>query len=190
MEGVIAKSDAGEQLRRQAVDESILEVDSPGIDKQTLEHWETERVRSEEEEIDHARAVAGPEAEILTDGGSDESNAHGQAILDRQLDEAGSDDEPVLHVGDHVMVEGREATTVVIRASGTLAGDYYVEKIDETVAEYNDCDPDEPVYQVVFADRTDKDLADCQRYPYPRSMLTLESPLHGRDADEDEGGDE
>jgi len=63
-----------------------------------------------------------------------------------------------------------------------------IEEIDETVAEYNDCDPSDDVYEVVFPDRTTKDIADLQRYPYPRSKLRLEQPIHDRDGDN--GGDE
>lgn len=192
MEGVVEKSDAwetdaAERLRRRAVDESILEVGTPEIDKQTLEHWEAERVRSTEEELDHARAVAGSEAEILTDGGED--NAHGQAVLNSQL-AMGDEDEgglPVLDVGDQVTVADREPTVVVMERLEETADEHYIERIDETVAEYNGCHPDEDVYKVAFPGRDDDRLRDLTDYPYPRSMLELESRLHDRD--EDEGGE-
>ena len=61
------------------------------------------------------------------------------------------------------------------------AGDYWIDVAGETVAEYNDCDPAEDVYQVVFADRDDGDLMELTRYPYPRSALELVEPIHNRD---------
>ncbi|RQG93706.1 hypothetical protein EA472_22480 [Natrarchaeobius oligotrophus] len=129
-----------------------------------------------------ARAVAGPEHVEGTDGSEILVADGGEDVT-----EDGEDLEP-LDVGDYVVPDGRDATTVVMCCSDRTAGEYFVERIDETVAEYNECDPDERVYEVVFANRTDKDLADCKRYPYPRSALTLEERLHGRG--DENGGDE
>ncbi|MXV62094.1 hypothetical protein GS429_08470 [Natronorubrum sp. JWXQ-INN-674] len=100
-----------------------------------------------------------------------------------------ADDVEPLDVGDHVQdADEPDATMVVIRECDDLAGEYSVPEYDETVAEYNNCDPQERVYQIVFANRTDKDLADLRRYPYPRSRLEVVSRVHDRD--DTEGGEE
>ncbi|WP_395166304.1 hypothetical protein [Natrinema pallidum] len=164
-----------------------------------------------------ARAVAGPEhvdgtdgseiivaddgAAVATDGGETDhaelregergdDNTHTAAVADEQFalaDEAA--DEPLLDVGDQVIPTDRETTVTVVRTTGKTASKYVIEEIDETVAEYNNCDPSEDVYEVVFPDRTTKDIDDLQRYPYPRSRLEVESRVHDRDGGEN-GGDE
>ncbi|SEU01361.1 hypothetical protein [Natrinema hispanicum] len=147
--------------------------------------------------------VADDGAAVATDGGESETdhaelregeqrdndNTHTAAIADEQFalaDEAA--DRPLLDVGDQAIPTDREATVTVVRTTGKTAGEYVIDEIDETVAEYNDCDPGEDVYEVVFPDRTTKDINSLQRYPYPRSKLRLETPIHDRDGNGN-GGD-
>ena len=135
-----------------------------------------------------ARAIAGHEGELETDGGqiidAEETLENGDA----EHENTSWDDLPALHVGDQVSVRGDDGPKVtVVRACSRSAGEYLLEFCDETVAQYNDVDGDEDVYEVVFASRTTKDISDLKRYPYPRSRLKLEAELHDRDGDE--GGD-
>lgn len=163
-----------------------------------VEKWDEERIQAEIEKRREARAVAGPEDEhVRADGGLEEAtqedveeavgNSHASAV-NAQLSKAAAEGTlPELDVGDHVEPENSDTTTVVIRDCEESAGEYWFDAADETVAEYNGCDPDEAVYQVAFAGRGDGDLADLERYPYPRSRLELVEPLHDRDTTN--GGD-
>lgn len=147
-----------------------------------LEEWSGDRVDAAVEEHKRAQAVADGEPEveeIRTDGG----DSHAARIAEQLAMADAEDDVPELHVGDHVSPIGRDATTVVVRVCDEAAGDYWIDVAGETVAEYNDCDPTEDVYQVVFADRDDGDLMELTRYPYPRSALELVEPVHERGAE-------
>lgn len=167
----------GSRLRRDAVDECILGLKH----SERAAEAEAERDR---QELERTQAVAGPEPRIRTDGGNHAERLNAQLAMAE--DELEADN---LHVGDHVQDrDDPDATMVVIRACEESAGEYYIGGVDESVAEYNDCDPDEDVYQVVFAGRGDQDLADLTRYPYPRSRLELVAPVHERD--EENGGAE
>ncbi|WP_226479140.1 hypothetical protein [Natrinema amylolyticum] len=129
-----------------------------------------------------AEAVAGPD---LRADGSGEENGHASTVNQpAKLQE--ERDRPLLHVGDHVSERGESdgPKMLVVRLSSNTASEYSLPNSDETVAEYNDCDPDEDVYQVEFLDRTTKDVDGLQRYPYPRSKLVLENPIHDRDDSE------
>ena len=154
-----------------------------------IDEWPEERIQSHLEEHDRAEAVAGPEG-VRADGGSEEDNAHAARIAENLAMADEEDDElPQLHVGDHVSDRTKDdgPKMLVVRVSRNTAGEYWLPDGDKTVAEYNDCDPDDDVYQVEFLDRTTKDIDAPKRYPYPRSTLRLENPIHDRD---DNGGEE
>ena len=134
-----------------------------------------------------AEAVAGPEVRADGSGEDDEFTERQNAQLAMADD---GEDLPLLHVGDQVSDRTKDDSPkmLVVRASSNTAGEYWLPEVEETVAEYNDCDPNDDVYQVVFVDRTTKDVDAPKRYPYPRSTLRLENPIHDRDGDE--GGEE
>lgn len=104
------------------------------------------------------------------------------------LEEYDAEDEAVeLHVGDHVAIEDRDATALVVaRVVDRTAREYRVEG-EKTVADYHDDEhADDEVFLVVFPSRTDVDTQPLKRYAYPRGVLELETPVHSRD----EGGDD
>jgi len=92
-----------------------------------------------------------------------------------------------LHVGDHVQDrDDDDATLVVVALSPQQASEYAVGE-DATVATYNEDYPaDDDVVEVVYARRTTADIENVQRYAFPRSRLSLETPVHdieGRESD-------
>ncbi|WP_226041548.1 hypothetical protein [Natrinema sp. DC36] len=130
-----------------------------------------------------AEAVDGPEVRADGSGEGDEEFTERQNAQLAMADDG--EGLPLLHVGDHVSDRTKDdgPKMLVVRASSNSAGEYWLPDGDETVAEYNDCDPDEDVYQIEFVDRTTKDVDAAKRYPYPRSKLRLENPIHDRDGD-------
>ncbi|MFC6973672.1 hypothetical protein ACFQL1_01670 [Halomicroarcula sp. GCM10025709] len=74
---------------------------------------------------------------------------------------------------------------VVVATPATLAEDYVLGEGPQTVADYNEDFPAiDPVIEVVYPQRTSKDLDDHQRYAFPRGRLKLEQPVHDRDDQE------
>jgi hypothetical protein len=98
---------------------------------------------------------------------------------------AADDVQPSLHVGDHV--EDREDSDATMLVVGTPPRSIAETPIDgeQTVADVNpECDPDEPVVNVVFPSRTDTDLGALQQYGYPRSRLQRVEAIHTEGDDE------
>lgn len=163
-----------------------------------------------------ATSVAGPEgrARVLTDGGEDDEfeaaelregetrdddnvhdlrNEQQMAIAEGELGDSVEIRDP-LDVGDHVTESDSDSgpRMVVVVDTGERA-DELEREIDgdvQTIAQANpNCDPDERVYEVAFANRTDVDLRNAELYAYPRSHLEVENRIHDR-GDAGEGGDE
>jgi len=128
-------------------------------------------------------------AELREDETRDDDNTHTSGVVEAQLAEGDkAADQSMLDVGDTVSPTDRETNTTVMAIPGETAGEHLIEEIDETVAEYSDCDPTEEVYIVTFPKRTTKEIGTLQRYPYPRSRLEVVHRIHDRDGAE--GGDE
>lgn len=96
----------------------------------------------------------------------------------------GSDDQPLLGAGDHVSVDGRDGQFVVMRACAVSADDYEFED-GRRLTGAIDCGADKDVYQVVDPTVSDLDLADLEREPLPRSLLTLEHAVDERNRGDD-----
>ncbi|MFC6719106.1 hypothetical protein ACFQGT_07285 [Natrialbaceae archaeon GCM10025810] len=95
-------------------------------------------------------------------------------------------DERAPNVGDLVSPVDVDEPAVVMRICDQSAGDYWLNQVDESLATHASCDPDEPVYQVVFPDPSAADLADLPRVPYPRSQLEVVGRIRGRSDGSDE----
>ena len=96
-----------------------------------------------------------------------------------------ADDQPQLHVGDHVQDKEDDdgATLLVATITPKTAAEYDVG--DKTVAAYNEDYPeDDRVIEVRYPQRTTQDVDRLDDYAFPRSRLVLENSLHDRD---DEG---
>jgi hypothetical protein len=81
--------------------------------------------------------------------------------------------QPQLSVGQRVRDVDQEDDHYgyIVTESPFEAGEHVIDGLDETVAEFNDCDEDEAVYGVVFGDRLLSDLDDSRVYSYPQSRL-------------------
>lgn len=98
-----------------------------------------------------------------------------------------SDDElPSLAVGDHV--QDREAsderTMVVVAIPGLTAAEYEIED-GPSLAEYNEEYPaDDAAYEVVYPQRTDREIDTERTYAFPRSRLVRVAAVHDEEADD------
>ncbi|WP_436344480.1 hypothetical protein [Natronorubrum sp. FCH18a] len=146
-----------------------------------VDEWPEERVQSDLEEIEHAKAVAGAEG-VRADGGED--NVHASRIAEQlaMADGEGKDREPI-DVGDHVQDEQDPDATMVVVGFDTLQADAYeLGDGGPTVADVN---PEYPatddVIEVVYPQRTDLKLEGKKRYAFPRSRLEVVGRVHDRD---------
>lgn len=98
------------------------------------------------------------------------------------------DDQPQLHVGDHVQdKEDDDAPLLVTAVTPKTAAEYDLG--GKTVADYNEAYPaDDRVIEVRYPQRTTVDVDRLDDYAFPRSRLELVEPLHDRDDGEDDDG--
>ena len=150
----------------------------PGGERGGVDEWSEERIQAEIEEIERARATAGPEERIRTDGGSHAERINTQL----EMAETDDDDRPEVHVGDHVQDRDDEdgATMLVVGTPLETAAEY--ECNGQTIADYNpDYPAEDDVVEVVYPQRTDVSTRPLERYAFPRARLELAEPIHDRD---------
>lgn len=155
-----------------------------------LERQARQRIEARNE----AKAVAGPEGEIVVaDGGEDNSHARRVNEQLRMADDDGEDptdglERPELHIGDHVsdMVDPDQDATMIVVGKPTIQASAY--ELDDGPLTVADCNPpemaDDRVIEVAFVDRGSMDLDGTKRYAYPRSRLALEHAIHQEGDDE------
>lgn len=67
---------------------------------------------------------------------------------------------------DVLKVKGDDGEVEVVTIEEESAGDFEIPGLDQTVAEYNDCDADETVYSVVYTGGRSKNT-----YAFPECRL-------------------
>lgn len=78
--------------------------------------------------------------------------------------------------GDVLRVKGTKdrpdsgGEVVVKQVADETAGEYVIPGLEKTVAEYNDCDPNEAVIEAVYSGES---LGTPQTYAFPESRLTV-----------------
>ncbi|SNZ18234.1 hypothetical protein SAMN06269185_3303 [Natronoarchaeum philippinense] len=103
-----------------------------------------------------------------------------------------SDDLPPIKIGDHVTdrEDDEDSATMLVVGLDTLRADAYeLGDGGPTVAEVNPEYPEtDDVVEVIFPQRTDLDV-DKKRYAYPRERLSLETPLHDLEDEQEVNAD-